>query len=461
MSAERRGRRRPYRRSLRTRVTVTAGLVIAAAVTIGILLLYLLQIDSVRNTVDQQLRTYVAQIAQASPTGNWTTPLPASPLASAAQAQVIADDGTVVAATRGLSGVPATFALAADSVTPVRLKGADGVIPDDVRAIAMRHTVNNRSVLIVAATPTGILSDINTTFAYQLILGFPIILILAALAVWILVGRALGPVERIRHAASAITSADLSRRVPEPGTDDEIGHLAQTMNQMLTRLENSARRQRSFVADASHELRSPVAAIRTTLDVALAHPDRAPWPTIAARASQQGERLEQLLQQLLLLAKADEHTLAGHRRPVDIHKTLREVTRATPTDHIAVELNLTGSALTIGNPGNLARLFRNVLENAIRYAAGTVIITTSSTPTTVEIRIADDGPGIPAADRERVFDRFVRLDSSRDRATGNSGLGLAIAREIAATHHGSIRIDDAPGPGANIVIELPRRQAPT
>jgi signal transduction histidine kinase len=438
-------------------VTVIAGLVIAAAVTIGIVLLYLLQIDSVRSTVDEQLRTYVAQIAQASPTGNWTTPLPASPLDSAAQAQVIAADGTVLAATRGLSGVPATFTLPADSVTPVRLKGADGVIPDDVRVIATRYTVNSGSVIIVAATPTGILSDISTVFTYQLILGFPIILGLAALVVWILVGRALGPVERIRQAASAITSADLSRRVPEPGTDDEIGHLAQTMNQMLSRLEDSARRQRNFVADASHELRSPVAAIRTTLDVALAHPDRAPWPTIAARAAQQGERVEKLLQQLLLLAKADEHTLASHRRPVDIHQILREVARPTRTDHISLELDLTGSAVAMGDPGNLARMFRNVLDNAIRYAASTVTVTTGSTPTTVEIHIADDGPGIPEADREGVFDRFVRLDSSRDRTTGNSGLGLAIAREIATIHHGSIRIDDTPGPGASVLIQLPRQ----
>ena len=432
-----------------------AGLVIGAAVTVGILLLYLLQIDSVHRTVDQQLRTYVAQIAQAAPTGNWTTPLPASPLDAAAQAQVIAADGTVLAATRGLTGVPATFTSPADSTTPVRLKGADGVIPDDVRAVATRYTVNGRSVIIVAATPTGILSVVNTAFAYQLIIGFPIILVLAALAVWILVGRALGPVERIRHAAGVITSADLSRRVPDPGTDDEIGHLAQTMNQMLARLEDSARRQRNFVADASHELRSPVAAIRTTLDVALAHPDRAPWPTIAARTAQQGERLEQLLQQLLILAKADEHTLAGNRQAVDIHQILREVARTTRSENLAVELDLTGSALVMGNPGNLARLFRNVLDNAVRYAASTVTITASSTATTVDVHIADDGPGIPEADRERVFARFVRLDSSRDRTTGNSGLGLAIAREIATIHHGSIHIDSTPGAGANVCIRLP------
>lgn len=469
----------PGWRSVRTRVTAVASLVIAAFVTAGIVLLYALQINAVRGTVDQQLHTYVTQIAQAAPTGNWPDPLPASPLDSATQAQVIAADGTVLAATRGLAGVPAMYALPAGSATPIRLKGAEGVIPDDVRVVANRLTVHGAAVVIVAATPTGILSAFNSAFTYRLLVGFPIILALAVLAVWILVGRALGPVERIRNAASAITSADLSRRVPEPGTDDEIGHLAQTMNQMLARLEDSARRQRTFVADASHELRSPVAAIRTTLDVALAHPDSAPWPIIAARAAQQGERLEQLLQQLLLLAKADEHTLAGNRRRVDIGELLREVSRTTRTDRgstdqtndastgratvdrVGVELELAGDVVVLGNPGSLGRLFRNLLDNAVRYAASTVTITTDITPTAVEIHIVDDGPGIPPADRERVFDRFVRLDSSRDRSTGNSGLGLAIAREIAASHDGSIRFEDRPGttdgPGAHVIVRLPRQ----
>ena len=518
MSTEHRWRF-PGWRSVRTRVTVVASLVIAAFVTAGIVLQFVLQINAVRGTVDQQLRTYVTQIAQAAPTGNWPRPLPAAPLDPAAQAQVIGPDGTVRAGTRGLTGVAATYALPPGSTTPIRLKGADGVIPEDVRVVADRFTVHGEAVVIIATTPTGLLRDINSEFTHRLILGFPITLVLAALAVWIMVGRALGPVERIRNAASAITSADLSRRVPEPGTDDEIGHLAQTMNQMLTRLEDSARRQRTFVADASHELRSPVAAIRTTLDVALAHPDSAPWPIIAARAAQQGERLEQLLQQLLLLAKADEHTLAGNRRRVDIGELLREVSRTTRSDRasadqastdrntagtdrtnaadqahadrtatsqanidpagdelvaaagpanvkrgkvdrVGVELALAGDAVVLGNPGNLGRLFRNLLDNAVRYAASTVMITTEVTATTVEIHIVDDGPGIPPADRERVFDRFVRLDSSRDRTTGNSGLGLAIAREIATSHDGSIEFEDGPGakdrPGAHVVVRLPR-----
>jgi signal transduction histidine kinase len=441
---------------LRTRVTIFASLITAVAITGGIVLLYLLQMHSVRSTVETQLRTYVTQIAQASPTGDWPHPLPGSSLNPDAQAQVIAADGTVLTATRGLAGVPAAFALPAGSTRPVRLKGADGVVPEEVLVAGIRQTVNGQPVTIVAGTATGILSSLNSEFTYRLIAAFPIILALAAAAVWTLVGRALGPVEQIRRAVTDITSADLSRRVPEPGTADEIGHLAETMNQMLGRLEDSALRQRRFVADASHELRSPLAALRTTLEVALAHSDRAPWPTVASRAADQTARLERLIQDLLRLAKADEHTLVGQQQTVPAGDLVRDVVGATSAGALTVDLHLADEVLLYGNRTDLGRLVRNVLDNAVRYATTKVTITVAATPATARIHVIDDGPGIAAGDRERVFDRFVRLDASRDRAGGTSGLGLAIAREIASAHKGRIWVADTPEPGADVVIELPR-----
>jgi signal transduction histidine kinase len=273
--------------------------------------------------------------------------------------------------------------------------------------------------------------------------------------VWLVVGRALRPVEKIRHAVTDITSVDVSQRVPDPGTADEIGHLAQTMNDMLARLEESAHRQRRFVADASHELRSPLAAIRTTLEVGLAHPDRAPWPTIAERAAQQSVRLEGLIQQLLVLARADERLLAANQQPVDIGQLLHDIQASTLTHHIDLQLRVVDKAVTLGSPDHLGRLFRNVIDNAIRYATSSVLITASVTDTTVQVEIIDDGPGVPEEERERVFDRFVRLDSSRDRSTGTTGLGLAIAREIALAHHGQITLADSPHGGARVLICLP------
>jgi heavy metal sensor kinase len=443
-------------RTLRTRVTVVAGLALTAIMVLGLLVMYLLQRQSARQSIDAQLRTYATQIAQSAPDGTWPRPLPPSTLDPNAQAQVLAADGSVLAATRSLQGLPAVYALPAGSDTPVRQKAADGVVPAEMRVVAARTTVAGQPVTIVTATSTGFLDQVNETFARLLIVGVPGILALAALTVWLVVGRALRPVEQIRQAVTEITAADLSQRVPEPGTRDEIGHLAQTMNGMLTRLEDSAARQRRFVADASHELRSPLAAIRTTLEVGLAHPDQAPWPTIAHRAVRQAARLEDLVQQLLLLAKADDRHLATQRRPVELDALLREVATTTVADRIDVEITATPDAVTVGNPEHLARMVRNVLDNALRYATHRVLIAASTAAGTVQIEVSDDGPGIPVEERQRVFDRFVRLDPSREHGSGSTGLGLAIAREIATAHGGGIVMDEAAGGGARVVITLPK-----
>jgi signal transduction histidine kinase len=441
------------RQTLQVRITVVAGLVITAAVLLGVALLYLLQIHAVRTTLDSQLRTYATQIAQSAPAGDWPGVLAPSTLDANAEAQVVAADGQVLSATRSLVGVPAVYALSAASNTPVRLKAADGIIPGDVRVVAIRRTIAGRPVTIIAGTPTTLLSQLRAAFTSQLLLGFPITLLAAAAAVWLIVGRALRPVEQIRHAVTEITSADLSQRVPEPGTPDEIGHLAHTMNEMLARLEDAARRQRRFVADASHELRTPIAAIRTTLEVGLAHPDKAPWPVIAERATGQSNRLAGLIQQLLLLAKADEHQLTLRQDRVNLARVLRELAASTPP--VEVRLDVAGDVMAVGNTDHLDRAFRNVFENAIRYARTNVNIRARTTATHVVVEIADDGPGVPLAERERVFDRFVRLDNSREGSDGNTGLGLAIAREIIRAHDGDIRIGDSDTGGALVTITLP------
>jgi signal transduction histidine kinase len=271
-------------------------------------------------------------------------------------------------------------------------------------------------------------------------------------------------VERVTRAVTEITSADLSRRVPEPGTPDEIGHLAHTMNDMLGRLDDAARRQRRFVSDASHELRTPLAAIRTTLEVGLAHPDQAPWPVIAERAAQQSVRLEELIQQLLLLAKADERLLVGRAETVDLVVVLNDILAHLPVqqaaNQVAIEFDLTEQLHVTGDAIHLGRLFRNIIDNALRYAARRVVITATATGDLARVSIDDDGPGIPAQDRSRVFDRFVRLDVSRERGSGTTGLGLAIASEIAHAHHGDITLLDRPGGGTRAVVTLPLRVFP-
>jgi signal transduction histidine kinase len=438
-------------------VTIVASVVITAAVVLGFLVLAELQIDTGRNTVNSQLRTYVTQIEQSGHNGRWPAPLPASALDASATAQVLDASGRVLAASRTLTGMPAVYLLQAGTTQPVRQKAADGVVPSEVQVVATRTTVAGRPVVIIAATSTGLLHQLTTEIAARLLFTVPIALILAGLAVWLIVGRALRPVEHIRRAVTEITSADLSRRVPEPGTADEIGDLAHTMNDMLERLDDAARQQRRFVADASHELRTPLAAIRTTLDVGLAYPDRAPWPVIAERAVQQSARLEELINQLLLLAKADERQLAGQADDVDLAAVLKDTVAQLPGHRAEIDLRIAASLTTTGDAANLGRLFRNIIDNALRYAAGRVVVSAAADGDAVRVQIDDDGPGIPAADRARVFDRFVRLDSSRERGTGTTGLGLAIAREIALAHHGDITLLERPGGGTRAVVTLPLR----
>jgi signal transduction histidine kinase len=450
---------RPRPRTLRTRVTLVASLSITAAIVLGVVAIYLLQIQSVRRTVDSQLRTYAIQIAQSAGNGTWPKTLAPSSLDPHTEAQVIAADGSVLAATRTLAGLPAVYMLPPGSDTPVRQKAADGVIPGEVRVVALRTTVHYRPVTIITVTSTGLFNQVNSGFARHLVIALPIVLILAAGVIWLVVGWALRPVDGIRRAVTSITSAGLSRRVPEPGTSDEIEHLAKTMNDMLTRLDDAARRQHRFVADASHELRSPLAAVRTTLEVGLAHPDQAPWPIIADRAVQQAARLEDLIQQLLLLAKADERLLAAQRQPVDLGQLLRDIRASVLPHRPDLDLDLAPGVVTEGNPDHLERLFRNVIENALRFARTRVVVRAASAATTVQVEILDDGPGIPAADRDRIFDRFVRLDSSRERGSGTTGLGLAIAHEIATAHNGQITAADSKDEGARIVITLPRAMA--
>lgn len=445
------------RGTLRTRVTALAGLSITVAVALGVLAMYALQMQSVRSTVDDQLRTYATQIVQSSNAGTLPRVLAPSTLDPTAEAQVLATDGTVLAATATLAGLPAIYQLPAGATAPVRQKAADGVVPTAIRVIAVRLQVGGRPVTVITGTDLDLLNHVRAAFARNLLLGLPVILVLASGAVWTVVGRTLRPVEEIRRAVTSITSANLSRRVPEPATSDEVSRLARTMNDMLGRLDRAAQQQRRFVADASHELRSPLAALRTTLEVGLAHPTRAPWSVIAARAAEQTLRLEDLIEQLLLLAKADEGLLARKQQEIDLAALLAGLRDSTGTgSRVRLALHTDPSSTVLGDPGDIERLFRNVLDNALRYAGSTVVVRACNSGDNVVVTITDDGPGIAPIDRERVFDRFVRLDSSRGRGTGTSGLGLAIARDVAVAHHGAVEITDPEGAGTCVRITLPR-----
>jgi signal transduction histidine kinase len=312
-----------------------------------------------------------------------------------------------------------------------------------------------RTVLVARSTEA--VGEAVAAVSGLLAVGLPLLLAVVAVTTWVVVGRALAPVEAMRAEVDEISAAALHRRVPDPPADDEIGRLARTMNRMLGRLEQAQVRQRRLVADASHELRSPVATIRQHAEVALAHPGRASAAELAATVLAEDLRLQRLTEDLLLLTRADEQSLALRRRPVDLDDLVfEEAGRLRDATGLRVDTTAVSAGRVAGDAAGLRRVLRNLGDNASRHARERVALSVAERDATVVLAVDDDGPGIPDADRERVFERFVRLDGARARDDGGSGLGLAIVAELVAAHGGTVVAAAGPLGGARVEVTLPR-----
>ncbi|MEY9926366.1 signal transduction histidine kinase [Catenulispora sp. GP43] len=284
--------------------------------------------------------------------------------------------------------------------------------------------------------------------------GVPAAALLVGVIAWAATSRALRPVEAIRAQMAAISEHHLDRRVPVPPARDEISRMAVTTNATLDRLQHSAEQQRRFVADAAHELRSPIAALRTNLEVSLAHPEHTDWPTTTGQALAAVRRLQTLAEDLLYLARPGDQP--RHTEPVDpaelAHDLLTEYRHThTSGPHYTLSIHTTGQVR--GNRSELNRLLRNLLDNATRHAASRVAVTIAAENGQVLITVDNDGSDIPTADRQRIFERFTRLDESRSRDAGGTGLGLALARAI-AEHHGGALTLAASGPTFTICLPV-------
>jgi len=283
----------------------------------------------------------------------------------------------------------------------------------------------------------------------------PALLLVVALTTWMTVGRALSPVEAIRAEVAEISMGALDRKVPEPVTTDEVGRLARTMNEMLGRLRASADRQRQFVSDASHELRSPLAGMRAELEVALAHHRDADWPHTADDVLEDLGRVQRLVDQLLVLARIDEGAPMSGDSPVDLDElVLREARRARERNGLVVDVRGVSGGRVRGDPDRLRQVVRNLVDNAASHARSRVTLGLQAQAGSAVLTVADDGPGIPPSERERIFERFTRLDEARATDQGGYGLGLAITREIVAAHGGTVEAEGA-SVGARLVVRLP------
>jgi signal transduction histidine kinase len=315
-------------------------------------------------------------------------------------------------------------------------------------------TVDQMHFVVLYAAPLAAVDAAQDTVMFYLAFGVPLLILVVGAATYFFAGRALRPVEAIRARVASMSEKDLAERVPVPVARDEVGRLAETMNAMIARLESAQKVQRRFVADASHELRSPLATIGAGLEL-LQDSDPGTVRTLRGET----ERLGRLVDDLLLLARADERGLQPRRDEVDLDE-LVEAERSRPYDDgVRTEVR-TEPVRVVGDRGQIVRVLRNLVDNAHRHAGSQVVVTLGRDGDLAAIDVADDGPGVPAADRSRIFERFVRLDDARARADGGSGLGLAIVAEVMAAHDGRVWVEEAPGGGALFRVRLPAPELP-
>lgn len=442
---------------MRFRVTVAAAVAVLAVLVVAGAGLVVAQRRLLTEGLDESLAQSANEAAAAVADG--VVALPGGPDDDAIT-QVVAPDGAVVAASANLAGAPPVAAapLAGDQV----LRQSDGVLAEPGPARLLSRRLDSGLVVHVAA-PLDDVEESTRVLVGSLAATVPTVTALLAGLVWILVGRTLRPVEGIRAEVAAIGGTELDRRVPVPPGDDEIARLARTMNAMLDRVAAASQRQQRFTADAAHELRSPLTRMRAELEVDLAAPERADLDATHRSVLEEAVGLQRLVEDLLALARSDggAGVLPDRRASVDLDDLVLRRARALRAEaRVAVDVTGVGAVQVVGDADQLGRAVDNLLDNAARHATSTVTCTLVERDGVAVLAVADDGPGIPADQRDRVFQRFARLDDSRTGATGGTGLGLAIVRAAVSAHSGTVAVDPTYGPGARIVVTLPLPAAP-
>lgn len=437
------------RLSIRWRTTLVATGVVTLALVVGSAILAWLMAQSLTEGLETTAEQQIAVLSSNLPPEQQSSSLDDDDEADVEDLvwQVFDSAKRPIAASAGLT---AELPLSDDEIK-IRLPGSEE--PYLVTSEQVDHGGN--SYFIAVAVSTEPVADALGALITPLALGVPLLLIVVAATTWLVVGRALAPVESIRREVTRIGDEDLGRRVPQPASRDEISHLARTMNQMLDRLESARQRQHQFVADASHELRTPLASITQYAEVAKAHPSAVPPGELVEAVLEESARMQALISQLLLLARLDDAASALSMVEVDLDDLVMESVARARLAGASVDISGVGAARVLGDPMSLRQVVDNLVGNACRFAEHTVWVRLEATADRAILTVEDDGPGIDLADRDRIFERFTRLDSARSRDTGGTGLGLAIVAELVALHHGSVDVASSPKGGAKFVVTLP------
>jgi len=437
-------------------LTATAGIAVALAggAALGVHALAVSQVQAVDGTAEQGAKG-VAALVNAD-----RLPDPVPVAGGTVTVQVLGASRRIIAASPGadrlvplLSGRALSAAVRTGRAT--LLRGEPYGLPGPLRVVAA--PANGGQVVIAAVSFTQVDRSIRTLWRAALI-GTPLLVVFLAVVNWLVIGGALRPITELRKGAQEISTAVGPQRLPVPQTRDEVHSLAVTLNDMLSRLEAAEERQRAFVSDTAHELRSPLASIRAQLEVAIDHPQGQDWRQTARDVLADARRLTKLAEDLLVLARLDER---ADQRPASQPADLTALARAVAARYQGGRLRLSvtgdGPVVIAADTEGMTRVLVNLLDNAVRYAASGVTVAVLRDGPDAVLSVSDDGPGVPAADAERVFGRFTRLDDARSRDEGSesgAGLGLAIVRATVRAHGGVVWLEDA-SPGLRAVVTLP------
>lgn len=308
--------------------------------------------------------------------------------------------------------------------------------------------------LLVGAVARDEVNESLEAVRDALILIVPALVVVMGLLIWFLVGRALRPVGAMSERVEAITTTSLDQRVPVPSGRDEVSNLATVMNGMLDRLQRGDHRQRQFAADASHELRSPLSTVRAAAEIIEHNPASGRTESLAHDIVHEADRMDRLIGDLLHLSRVDEDRASDQFETIDLGQLVADSARGV---NVTTEPGL----IVLGSADQLRRVVENLVVNAQRHATEQVSVCAGPAANgRVEVRVDDDGPGVPANDRERIFERFSRLDAARSRDRGGAGLGLALVKAIVTRHQGQVHVETSPSlGGASFVVRLPRGQS--
>ncbi|MDH3308065.1 MAG: HAMP domain-containing histidine kinase [Acidimicrobiia bacterium] len=434
-------------RSIRFRITALATTAVAIALLVAGTALVLLQRSSIIATLDSGLTQRADDITTLVSSGS---PVSLAQGSNEGFAQLVGPDAKVLISTANLAGAPpldiGTTAEDGDVFATIT-----GLPVDDDSFRVLTRRLDDIGVLHVGTT-FDVVEESTSALLGALTATVPLLLVSLALMTWWLVGRTLRPVEDLRAQVAEIGATDLHRRVPQHTPGDEIDRLAATMNEMLSRLESASERQRHFVADASHELRSPLTRMRNILEVDISDPTRRDLAYVPLLS--EVDEMQRLVEDLLALARLDDSPAELTLTPLDLDDlVLREARRLRDRNRVEVDTSGVSGALVLGDQGQLTRAIRNLLDNAERHAHSQVTLSVIERDGMGTIVVGDDGPGVPESSAQRIFERFARIDEARSGA--GTGLGLAISRRIVETHGGSLRLVAPDREGAWFELRLP------